>query len=417
MADPNWEPPPKRRKVREPRRSRQPRQPRHRRLTAPAVPAQAAAVSVATPTDGSIAPTAATVSPGVQPVQTWPVGASHGIAEAAAADTASPAVVVPATTMTTAVTTGSTESKTISSAAPASAIAALAMEGPRQRGEGLDTEDPTLIATSDTDTYLGKASLTCVGIRYYNGWVSEGENVIFQREPTNAYDQNAIQVLNVVGHQVGHVKATQARILAPLMDRLILPSRPRLEGRVLTPGDGYTIPLLLEVYGSHRHYSAFSRALTKLPGGRPAADDMLAQAEVHTTVREAVKLENELDTLYSGRAEYETMPEAPTPLGMMSTLYPHQAKALHWMLRRERTAQLDDMLRALALERDNAAGVKAPGQANVPPITYQLWQKKVAYYYNVASRTSLPTAPPIHPGGILADDMVFLIPPLFIASF
>ena len=46
------------------------------------------------------------------------------------------------------------------------------------------------------------------------------------REPHNAYDHNAIKVLNVIGEQVGHIKRDMASALAPIMDNNIA----RLEG-------------------------------------------------------------------------------------------------------------------------------------------------------------------------------------------
>ena len=41
---------------------------------------------------------------------------------------------------------------------------------------------------------LGSIRVDCVGIRYYNGVVERNEMAIIQREPTNQYDRNAIQV-------------------------------------------------------------------------------------------------------------------------------------------------------------------------------------------------------------------------------
>jgi hypothetical protein len=35
--------------------------------------------------------------------------------------------------------------------------------------------------------------------------VGPGEEVILQREPNNKYDKNAVQVLNILGVQIGHI--------------------------------------------------------------------------------------------------------------------------------------------------------------------------------------------------------------------
>jgi SWI/SNF-related matrix-associated actin-dependent regulator of chromatin subfamily A3 len=47
-----------------------------------------------------------------------------------------------------------------------------------------------------------------VGVRYYQGYVTEGEMVVLQREPNNQYDANAVRVLNVQGDQIGHLPRT-----------------------------------------------------------------------------------------------------------------------------------------------------------------------------------------------------------------
>ena len=41
--------------------------------------------------------------------------------------------------------------------------------------------------------------------------------VQLEREPENAYDKNAIRVVNMAGSKVGHVKAAEAAALAPLL--------------------------------------------------------------------------------------------------------------------------------------------------------------------------------------------------------
>lgn len=60
------------------------------------------------------------------------------------------------------------------------------------------------------------------------------------REPRNPYDRNAIRVDNLRGEKVGHVKATQAKNLAPVMDRNIQLGV-RLEGTIPRKGNAYTV--------------------------------------------------------------------------------------------------------------------------------------------------------------------------------
>lgn len=42
-----------------------------------------------------------------------------------------------------------------------------------------------------------------VGVQYYRGITTPGENLLFVREPQNRYDRNAIRVDNVANIQVG----------------------------------------------------------------------------------------------------------------------------------------------------------------------------------------------------------------------
>jgi SWI/SNF-related matrix-associated actin-dependent regulator of chromatin subfamily A3 len=42
-----------------------------------------------------------------------------------------------------------------------------------------------------------------VGVQYYRGIATVGENLLLRREPRNEYDTNAIRIDNVVNIQVG----------------------------------------------------------------------------------------------------------------------------------------------------------------------------------------------------------------------
>lgn len=53
-----------------------------------------------------------------------------------------------------------------------------------------------------------------LGVRYYNGYATEGETVVLRREPQNQYDANAIRVDNVQGEQIGHILRGLAAKLA-----------------------------------------------------------------------------------------------------------------------------------------------------------------------------------------------------------
>ena len=56
-----------------------------------------------------------------------------------------------------------------------------------------------------------------VGIRYYDGYATVGEQVMIKREPGNPYDSNAIRVNNVQGTQIGHLPRNLAAKLAPYL--------------------------------------------------------------------------------------------------------------------------------------------------------------------------------------------------------
>merc|ERR1719421_902660 len=55
-------------------------------------------------------------------------------------------------------------------------------------------------------------------------------------------------------------------------------------------------------------------------------------------------LERELEGIFSTQVRYEDMPEAEAPSRLTSQLYPHQRKALHWMLQRERPLDVEQAL-------------------------------------------------------------------------
>ena len=63
-----------------------------------------------------------------------------------------------------------------------------------------------------------------VGIRYYDGYATLGEQVMVKREPGNPYDSNAIRINNVHGTQIGHLPRNLAAKLAPYMYVCILGS-------------------------------------------------------------------------------------------------------------------------------------------------------------------------------------------------
>jgi SWI/SNF-related matrix-associated actin-dependent regulator of chromatin subfamily A3 len=85
-----------------------------------------------------------------------------------------------------------------------------------------DEEDEILDLSQDADegngwVCVGAIDGKIVGIRYYDGYATMGEQVMVRREPGNPYDSNAIRINNVQGTQIGHLPRNLAAKLAPFM--------------------------------------------------------------------------------------------------------------------------------------------------------------------------------------------------------
>lgn len=311
--------------------------------------------------------------------------------------------------------------------------------------------------------FLGMGS-KIVGVQHYNGVVSDHESVVLQRQPTNAFDRNAIQVLNARNQQIGHIPREMAAVLAPVMDGLIssadVAEELRFEGHVPRGSNNvFSMPLRIAVFGRdpsgrlaprlrdlgerlQRTYCTAARSgvdvhasqqaegtsvgdiddrtWASITGGRPSARGNAAKGpSMHDVI------ERELEGVFRGGAMYEDAPEAETPESLMTPLYPHQRKALHWMMQRERELSIDQALSELG---DNAhdSGVVANlsaassstggrrrrtgGQGEKLPSQVFFWTKERApngtwIYKNLATNSAYLVAPRFPRGGILADDM------------
>ena len=84
----------------------------------------------------------------------------------------------------------------------------------------------------DNEPYLvGFVVSKIVGLKHYSGTLSGGERPSLVREPLNRFDTNAIAVHNSRGLQVGHIEGRTAKVLAPLLDCLLVANP-----HVLVPG-------------------------------------------------------------------------------------------------------------------------------------------------------------------------------------
>jgi SWI/SNF-related matrix-associated actin-dependent regulator of chromatin subfamily A3 len=114
-----------------------------------------------------------------------------------------------------------------SSQPPSSQSLNPSFSNPRDTWEDNSDENEIIDLSQDVDEGFGWVCIGAidgkiVGIRYYNGYATVGEQVMVKREPTNPYDPNAIRINNVQGTQIGHLPRNLALKLAPYMVRCII---------------------------------------------------------------------------------------------------------------------------------------------------------------------------------------------------
>lgn len=122
-------------------------------------------------------------------------------------------------------------SQSLSSSNPSSQCNSYAF--PSTQG-GEDAANDIIDLSQDRDEGFGWVCLgviedKIVGVRYYHGYATPGEQVMIMREPGNPYDSNAIRINNVQGIQIGHIPKNLAAKLAPfLVSTCIHPNFPRI---------------------------------------------------------------------------------------------------------------------------------------------------------------------------------------------
>lgn len=289
-----------------------------------------------------------------------------------------------------------------------------------------------------------------VGVQHYDGVVSDRESVVLRRQPANIYDPNAIQVLNIRGEQIGHVPREMASLLAPVMDRFDDGTgQLRVEGHIPRgSGNMYSIPVRLQIFGqaNDANGSASSSAprilrdlgqrlqRTYCSAARGAVE-VLQAPEEGTPVQELSPqmwrqinggkqgakiakvgpsmqdiIERELEEIFRQPGGYEGCPLAEQPAGLKTDLYPHQLKALHWMIQQERSLTVAEKL-ADVVDRGDSAVPAVKGKKKTETSTAQtfFWTKDTSkgyvIYKNLATNSAFRQAPKLPRGGILADDM------------
>lgn len=105
-------------------------------------------------------------------------------------------------------------------------------------------EIPRGYKTNDRKLHsLGAFYSRIVGVQYYENSYSVGEQLYFERNPYNEYDDNAIEIQNDKG-VIGHLKRTQTTWLASLLDK----GEIYLKGTIADEGDDWRVPIRVEVY-------------------------------------------------------------------------------------------------------------------------------------------------------------------------
>jgi SWI/SNF-related matrix-associated actin-dependent regulator of chromatin subfamily A3 len=307
--------------------------------------------------------------------------------------------------------------------------------------DGVDTDPTQRYQNSNESCLYTNMDAKIVGVRYYNGHVSPGEMVFVRREPHNAYDTNAIQVLNVRRQQIGHIPRNVASKLAPFLDR----HQFTVEGYTTSYKGIYDCPIALQLYGSsdpvirtaikdemknvklpttelakfereekarHKeiekqrkeHEKLLKKAAKAHAGGKLSITDVenpqwagsssgsASTITMDDIINESQKLnprsfEEMVEKFGLPETQLENMSKADQPRSIESLLLPFQRQGLAWMLEKE--------------------SPKLP-ESKDSKLSVQLWKrsdKKANMFSNVATKYSTENKPHLASGGILADDM------------
>ncbi|KAJ2235015.1 hypothetical protein H4R99_003686 [Coemansia sp. RSA 1722] len=95
-------------------------------------------------------------------------------------------------------------------------------------------------------SFYGSFSALIVGRRYYSTETALGQIVMFERQPCNPHDKNAIVALDHGTNTgvLGHLPRWLALVLAPCMDK----AGCSLQGKISGIGNAYTTPVEIEIY-------------------------------------------------------------------------------------------------------------------------------------------------------------------------
>ncbi|KAF5506564.1 putative SWI/SNF-related matrix-associated actin-dependent regulator of chromatin subfamily A member 3-like 1 [Colletotrichum siamense] len=296
--------------------------------------------------------------------------------------------------------------------------------GPSSQNVYYDRDDADLIDLTQAPDgpareLYGNLDTKIVGVRYYNGYASQGEVVVCLREPTNPYDSNAIRVCNVMGIQIGHIPRKVAEKLAPYVDN----DDVALEGTLTGEKGVFDCPVRLHLFGTGDREQRLqledrlkkdklikatelkktraeaeaqrkalgiknSQSTIGLGGCASAAPEPEVSLEQLTQASQALQTHSRGDAVKSLVIDEDTlaaMPMAEQPAVLEAQLLPYQLQGLAWMTSKE--------------------SPQFPPKGTTESI--QLWQripKNDKVMSNMATNFVM-NEPKLLSGGILADDM------------
>ena len=315
--------------------------------------------------------------------------------------------------------------------------------------DGTEANADELLASTQDDGYAGADDMLelygtlftkIVGVQYYRGHATVGEHVVVRREPTNAYDSNAIRVDNVQRDQIGHIPRRVAEKLAGYMDAGDLIVDGTLVGQV---GD-YDCPVSICLFGTSdpaaqeelvnrmkadklpldaikekekeakkRRAAELKKVARKGAGstkgsssqqwdygssqGQYSGNSSQGLSELPEQSLEDIMIESErfnpremgavVEKFGAGEEALSQMPMAEAPVRLATSLLPYQLQGLAWLLEKE-NPQLPSV-----------------GSGDV----VQLWKRsssEAGVFTNIATNFSMKDKiPTLAKGGILADDM------------
>jgi SWI/SNF-related matrix-associated actin-dependent regulator of chromatin subfamily A3 len=183
-----------------------------------------------------------------------------------------------------------------------------------------------------------------VGIRYYAGTAHPGEYVQLIREPSNVYDKNAIRVDNMAGIKVGHIKATVAVALAPVMDTL---KQVKVDGTIPKTGNAYVLPIKIEMFGESaddqaRIAAIFRRyhhswTLNRNLNDDESSDQAPVAVKVETKTMDWKTAQQSLDDMFEkiSKEQMMNLPDLSFPAALTAKLFDHQKQGIRWLYQRE----------------------------------------------------------------------------------